>query len=358
MRSSSPAAETSAPRLRTVLVGLGRIGFGYHGPALRGQRGFELVAAVDPAEERRAEASAAWQVSTHATLEDALAAHRPELVVIASPTSFHAAQARAAFAAGAHVFCDKPVATSLAELDAMLAAGARAGQRFLAYQPARFKPEVAALREVLASGRLGRIHLIKRVRADFVRRSDWQAQRAHGGGLLNNYGSHCLDEILSLLPNEPIERVWCATRTVASVGDAEDVVKATLTGASGVLLDFDISQASALAGPPWEVRGSCGSALYEAASRTWRLRYFDPAEAPVPAPQAGLAAANRSYNPESLPWHEASVVVPAQSEVDYYERAWKWFARGDSPPVSADESRRLLELIERCRRSSETGHGA
>lgn len=358
MNDHASAPAMNGPRLRAVLVGLGRIGFGFHGPALKRHGGFELVAAVDPSDERRAEAGEMWQVSVHATLAEALTAHRPDVVVIASPTRFHADQAMGAFAGGAHVFCDKPVATSPEEFDSMLAAGEQAQRRFLAYQPARFKPELAVLRQLLAGGRLGSIHLLKRVRADFVRRSDWQAQRAHGGGLLNNYGSHCLDEVLSLLPEETIERVWCATRTAVSVGDAEDIVKATLAGASGVLLDFDISQAAALSGPPWEVRGTAGSALYDAAARVWRLRFFHPAEAPALAPQAGLAATGRSYNPESLPWREETVPVPVGGEFDYYDAAWRWFARGESPPVSAGESRRLLELIERCRRSAETGQCA
>lgn len=352
--SSSSASAAPGPVLRTAVVGLGRIGFDLHVPAVLGHPGYSLAAVVDPLAERRAEAEAKWGVRAFAELEEMLAVIRPDLVVIASPTRFHAPQTIAALAAGARVFCDKPVATSLEEFDRMTA-GAGPDRRFLAYQPARATAQVRVLRGILEQGLLGRVHEIRRSRENFVRRSDWQAFRKHGGGLLNNYASHHLDEFLALLPGRRIERVFCHCHRAVSLGDAEDVVKAVLVADDGCVLHLDTSQASAIPGPAWLVHGSLGSARWDQAASSWIVRHFDLAEAPAVAASDGLAALGRSYGGENLPWKETVVPAPEYPKDHYYASAHAFFTRGEEPPVTLSGSRDLLALIERCRRSAEQG---
>ncbi len=355
MTATAPTPDSTVRVLRAAVVGLGRIGFGFHAPAIAGNSGFQLVGVADPLAERRAEAEGKWKVRAFAALEPMLDAVAPELVVIASPTEFHAIQARAAYARGAHVLCDKPVARSVAEFDGMLDAARSAGRRFLAYQPDRMRPEIRALKALLADGRLGPVHLIKRARCDYNRRHDWQALQAHGGGMLNNYGAHGLDQLLWLTDAAPVRTVFCQLRRAATAGDAEDVVKALLVTEAGCLLDLEISQAAALAGPTWQVFGAFGAAQWDDAARGWRLRYFRPEDAPPRALQAGLAAAGRLYQDEQLPWREETFSADPFPEPDYYEAAWRYFVRGEPPPVTPEESRLLLTLIERCRASAESG---
>lgn len=347
-----------SPPLRTALVGLGRIGFGYHAPAIVKHPGFQFVGVADPLAERRAEATARWQVPAFESVDALLRETRPDLVVVASPTAFHPEHTCAAFAAGAHVLCDKPVARSVTELDAMLAAGTTAGRRLVAYQPARIRSELAALREILAKNLIGPVHAIKRANTSYVRRNDWQAFRANGGGMLNNYASHQLDEQLAVLGHAPIRSVFCQTRCVATAGDAEDFVKIVLVAEDGVLVDIDISQAAAQPMGAWQVFGAHGAATWDAAARTWRVRYYLPAEAPSLSQQAGLAAANRQYAHEELPWQELAVAVPETDEHDYYELAWRHFAHDEPAPVTPAEIRQLIQLIERCRASAASGQVA
>jgi predicted dehydrogenase len=339
--------------LRTAVVGLGRIGYGYHCPEVATAKGFELVAVSDPLPERLAEAKTRWGVRDFPDVAAMLAEVRPDLVVIASPTRFHRAHAEAALAAGAHVFCDKPVVETVAEFDRIVAAARGADRRFVAYQPRRFAPEVGALREILRSGVLGRIHLVKRARSNFERRQDWQALRANGGGMLNNYGSHCLDELLSVFGESPIARVFCETRCAVTAGDAEDVVKALLTRADGLLLDLEISQASALPGPEWEISGANGAARWEGPERGWHLRRFDAASAPRPTAQQHLAAEGRRYQAETLSWLDETIAV-RETAFDYYQALRQHLVAGAPAPVTPEETRALLTLIERCRRSAET----
>ena len=171
--------------------------------------------------------------------------------------------------------------------------------------------------------------------------------------MLNNWGPHCLDEIIAVLPAERISRVFCATRVIASTGDAEDFVKATLTTESGIIIDVDVSQACALSAAPWEIRGQYGSAVYDQTLRVWQARFFDPAAAgPAPAQQPGLAADARTYSNEQLPWQTLTLQTSAYAEFDYYDAAWSYFTSGANAPVSPEQSKHVIELIERCRESA------
>jgi len=345
--------ETCSPSpLRAVVVGLGRIGFGYHCPAIARSPHFALAGVVDPLSARRAEAEAQWQTRSAEALAPLLREVRPDLVVIASPTPLHAEHALTAFAHGAHVFCDKPVACSVAEFDTMLAAARTAGRSMIAYQPLRFRPELHALGDLFARGVLGPVHLIRRHHSGYARRTDWQAFRAHGGGLLNNYGAHCLDELLWLLGADRVRDVHCRVRRVATAGDADDFVKCLLGTERGVLVDLEISQTTALAGPPWEVLGAHGAARWDEGKRHWLVRHYLPAEATPLVAQQGLAAAGRFYAAETLPWREFTVPCPETESYDYYEALWRHLAHGAPPPVTPADSRRLLTLIERCRASA------
>lgn len=344
-------SEKPSTVLRTAVIGLGRIGFGYHCPAVAAHPGFALEAVCDPLPERRMEATAKWRARGFDDVAKMLAAIRLDLVVVASPNPFHRAHAAAALAAGSHVFCDKPVVETTRELDELAAIATHAGRSLVAYQPSRFQPEVRSLRSLLATNVLGPVHLIRRTRDNFVRRQDWQAFRANGGGMLNNYGSHCLDEILVLLGGAAIERVYCQTRCAVTAGDAEDFVKATLTAAGGTVIDLEISQACALPGPEWELFGSRGAARWEAEERVWQVRRFEWEAAPPAAVQDGFAAAGRLYQTESLPWREEAIPADGES-FDYYAALWQHYVNGAAAPVRLDETRALIALIERCRRSA------
>ena len=291
-------------RIRTALIGLGRIGWQFHAPEIAGHEAFEFVAVVDPLEARLREACEKWRVRGYARHEDMLAAEKPELVVIASPTIFHLEQALAAFQAGADVFCDKPIAPNLADADVMIRAMQTHGRKLMVYQPHRAGREIVALRALLAKNLIGDVYLIKRVCSWYSRRNDWQAYQKNGGGMLNNYGAHYVDQALSLA-GAPARRIRCALRALVTVGDADDFVKLTIETGNDMVLDIDINMAAALPSPSWQVFGRRGAMSLEDDDKVWRVRYVEAAALPPLSPQQGLAAEERRYgNGETIPWRE------------------------------------------------------
>lgn len=336
-------------RLRTAIIGLGRVGWQFHLQEAARHQGLEVAAVVDPLPERREEARAKFGARGYPDHRALLAAEALDLVVIASPTQFHAEQALAAFEAGCDVFCDKPLAPSLAEADRMIAAAQQHGRKLTVYQPHRGRVETVALQDILRRGLLGAPYLMKRAEARYVRRNDWQAFRAHGGGMLNNYGAHYIDQLL-YVAGSPAKRIRCVLRTIASLGDAEDVVKALIETESGVMLDVDINMAAAQEMSPWQVLGARGSATLDLGARAWRVRYYLPEELPPQELHEGLAAPGREYPRDpAIPWREETFPLANYAGVDFYEECYRFFALGEPPFVPIEASRELMRVLEACR---------
>jgi UDP-N-acetyl-2-amino-2-deoxyglucuronate dehydrogenase len=170
-------------------------------------------------------------------------AHRPmSMVAIGSPSALHAEQGIAAAQHGLHVLTEKPIDVTVARADALIAAAGKAGVKLGVFFQDRFKPDLNRAREFLASGGLGRIHLVDaRVKwfrpPEYYSGSKWRGRRAlDGGGALMNQGVHTVDLILWLLGD--IASVQAQSRTALHKIEVEDTLTALLqfrSGAQGVL---------------------------------------------------------------------------------------------------------------------------
>jgi predicted dehydrogenase len=144
-----------------------------------------------------------------------------QLVDVCTPGDGHAEVAIAALEAGKHVLCEKPLANTLAEAEAMVAAAERAaghGVRAMTGFNYRRVPALALARQLVAEGRIGEI---RHVRASYLQ--DWlvdpaspltwrlQRERA-GSGALGDLGAHIVD-LAQYLTGELVAGVSAATAT-------------------------------------------------------------------------------------------------------------------------------------------------
>ncbi len=131
--------------------------------------------------------------------EEMLATAAPEIVVIATPPHLHHAIAVRAFATGAHVLCEKPIAMTRAEAAAMVEAARRAGRVAMTCFNWRFSAAMQELHARVTEGSLGRvIHLALRWLgsrwADEQAAATWRMDRAQAGhGAMGDMGVHLVD---------------------------------------------------------------------------------------------------------------------------------------------------------------------
>lgn len=149
---------TDLGRVRVALFGAGLVGQASHAPVLADEPElFDFVAVADPSETVRTAVAKRYRIPhAVASLEDALALGL-DAVVIAVPDPAHKSAVLTALAAGVHVFCEKPLAISVAEVDEILAArGERVVQ--VGYMKL-YDPAVERLVERLREGPVEIVHL-------------------------------------------------------------------------------------------------------------------------------------------------------------------------------------------------------
>jgi len=145
-------------------LGIGAIGCGGMGRAvlkavLEQDKRLQVAALYDP-DERSVKATiemAGNDAVVCARYQDVVARPDVDWVMIASWNRDHAEQTIAAFEAGKHVFCQKPLALTLDECVRMKKAGEKSGRQFNIGFTLRYSPHYRKLRELIAAGRIGRI---------------------------------------------------------------------------------------------------------------------------------------------------------------------------------------------------------
>ena len=296
-----------APSARTVgVIGLG---FGRaHIPAFQ-SHGCEVVA-VCQRDQKAARAVADRYGVPHVfeRWQDMLAQAKPEIVVIATPPVLHKAIALEAFAAGAHVLCEKPLAMNAAECRAMIDAAVQARRVGMTGFNWRYTAAMQRFHSMVEAGALGRlfnVHLrwMGSRWADEGAAATWRMDRAQAGhGAMGDMGVHVIDivrwhfgEIAAVSAQGGIAY---PAKTVPGVGkatDAEDYCVVTARLASGGLVTFTVSRAArAMNQQTMEAYGSEGALQYRLdrdKPRWWRGELFHAGKeggfVPVKAP-AGL----------------------------------------------------------------------
>ncbi len=338
-----------AGTIRMGVSGLGRIGWPFHCAQIARHPGLQLVAVQDPEPARREEAERVYGARSYESFTKMLAESRLDAVAIATPTHLHRAMTVEALGAGCHVMLEKPMAPDSRDAAAIVREAARRRRILTVYQPRRAEAYFQHLRAVVRSGIIGDVYHVRIGLFQFSIRNDWQALRRFGGGMLNNYGAHALDQLLQLIGYD-IGRLFCSLRIVASVGDAEDVVKVVLETRSGTVGEVDINQASTTSPYFLDVWGTTGViTLPPGDMEHFTVRHFDKAAVLPTGLEPSLASANRKYPGGEVPSQETVIPVDASLGVDVYVDFARAIREGAKPFVLPEEPLAVMRLIDRCR---------
>src|SRR4051812_30526664 len=192
---------------RVVIVGFGFMGE-MHAQALAGIPEAELVAIVDTRTEA-AQAKATrlnLKVPVLPTLQEALGKLEFDVVNVCLPTDRHAEAAIAALDAGKHVFCEKPVTTSLALAEQMRAAHRRSGKFVQVGQCIRFWPEYQAFEAFVRAGTAGKLLSLtmqRRAARPSYSTGNWLNDEKQSLGAAVDLHIHDTDYVLHLLGKPP-----------------------------------------------------------------------------------------------------------------------------------------------------------
>ena len=240
-------------RVAVVGTGMGQ----HHLRSAKETPGVERVAAVDIDEQRLNESCDKWGIEhRYTSLEEMLDRETPDVVGVATPNHTHREVAVTALAAGAHVFCEKPMALNAREADEMNAAARKAGRRIMIGFNQRFTEPAWALKQEIDQGTLGDMYFGQTMwlrRYGMPKFGGWFGQKAlSGGGPLIDLGVHRIDLALWLMGYPEPE--WVLARTYDHLAaeraastevlfDVEDLATAFITFRNGASLQASASWA-------------------------------------------------------------------------------------------------------------------
>lgn len=246
-------------KVRVAVIGLGMgrnhvKGFVAHPAA-------DVVAIADTDEKRLKEIGDLYNIPGRYTdAAKMLRSKKLDAVSIATPNKFHKPLALAAFKAGCHVLCEKPMAMNAREAERMLVASRRAGKLLMINFSYRFREQSMALKKEVETGALGDVYFARTVwhrRRGIPGFGGWFCSRAlAGGGPLIDLGVHRLDLALWLMnypkPVWVMGSMYCNIASVLArregkVFDVEDLAVGLIKFENGATLEIEASWAANIA---------------------------------------------------------------------------------------------------------------
>lgn len=209
--------------IRTAIVGAGASARIFHRPFLARDARFQVGAVVARAETGRALLPNAELFPS----VEALFAWRPELVVLCTPNHTHFELARRCLQAGCHVVVEKPFTASAAEGEELIALAKARRLLLTVFHNRRWDGDFLTVQELVTSGALGRL-VEAELRFDrWVpgrRPKAWKERAAPGNALLDDLGSHLVDQALVLFGwPAAVQAQLACQRDGSAVEDAFDL---------------------------------------------------------------------------------------------------------------------------------------
>ncbi|MCK4898948.1 MAG: Gfo/Idh/MocA family oxidoreductase, partial [Anaerolineales bacterium] len=192
-------------------IGLGMIGSGFmartYAECLRHYtKGAQLKAVFGGS--RASQLAADYSIACEETLADLLNRDDLQAVIITTPEVVHREQTEQAAGAGKHVLVEKPMASDVAQCDAIIDSCERADVKLMVVQSQRFRGAHQHLRQVLDEGRIGKIRQIRHWLLHPLKQAEYLAQTRPfyldpaGGGLFMGYTVHSFDMVRWLAGSE------------------------------------------------------------------------------------------------------------------------------------------------------------
>ncbi|WP_207493434.1 Gfo/Idh/MocA family protein [Aridibaculum aurantiacum] len=224
-------------KLNFAIVGCGRIAERH---AEHIANNGNLVAVCDIVEEKAKALANKAGGNHYISIDDMLAAEKHiDVVSVCSPNGLHAEHCIKSLRAGFHVLCEKPMAISVYDCGEMIKEAEKANKRLFAIKQNRFNPPVAAVKDAIDKGILGKIYSIQLScfwnRDAAYYRDSWKGTKDLDGGTLFTQFSHFIDLLYWMVGD--VKRAYCLSKNFAHQGliEFEDTGVVALEFQNGAL---------------------------------------------------------------------------------------------------------------------------
>jgi predicted dehydrogenase len=281
-----------------------------------------------------------------------------DIVDIAAPNALHAPIAIAAARAGKIVLCEKPLALSVGEAEAMAeAVGNRPNLVWFNY---RRVPAIALAKRFIDEGRLGQVfhyrsYYFNQSGADTSKAQSWRYKRADAGsGAIGDLLSHSLDTARYL--NGEITELSASKHTFFPGREVDDAVQVMARFGNGSLGSFEASRfgVGRRNGNGFEIYGSKGSIGFDLEDMN-RLRFFDATEPPAMQGEHNLLVTGPDHPYASVFWKPGHIIGYEHTFIATLGDFLQGLAKDEEFHPSFEDALSVQKLLERVEESAGSG---
>lgn len=341
-------------KTRIGVVGYGGMGSWHVMHALKSDV-LELAGIWDIDEKKRALATERG-IHAYSSLDDLLSDESIEIVTIAIPNDVHLEVVLACLNAGKNVICEKPVALSSSDLEEMIACAKKNGKLFTVHQNRRFDVDYLAMQQIADSGELGKVLRVEsRIHGSRGIPSDWRGEKAHGGGMILDWGIHLIDQLMLIFKDDVIDTINCTITNITNK-EVDDGFYLTITFKSGAVAFVEVGTYNFIALPRFYMKAEKGTALIEdwkQKTKVAKCKYWHESEVVPVETAAGLT---KTMAPrDSITLDEYELDIPKSDVHDFYRNFVKCVRGEACQLVSHDQMRIDMKIMEHAFKSAELG---
>jgi predicted dehydrogenase len=342
--------------IKMAIVGYGGMG-GWHEKNIANNiPDIEVVGVFDILESQQEKARQKGLIA-YESLDALLADAQLDLVLIATPNDYHRDIAVAAMDRGKHVISEKPVTISSADLEIMIEAANRNNVLFTVHQNRRWDKDYLIAKKIYDDNTLGNVFQIEsRVHGSRGIPGDWRGQKAHGGGMVFDWGIHLLDQILMLKIKNKVKSVYAHCTHITNM-ECDDGFQTILTFDDDCRVLVEVGTNNFIELPRWYLLGENGSAIIENWNRDGKIVMVSDWEnrdaVPIQAGE-GLTKTMAPRTDDSIQTYDLPQI--AGEWTDYYRNIVQVLRGQAQPLITHDQVRRSMKVMEAIFESHNTGN--
>ena len=337
---------------KIVVIGYGGMGK-WHVKHLLESDACELVGVCDINEARRTEAIENG-LRVYNCIEEVLSDESVELLTLAVPNELHEPMAIAAMEAGKNVISEKPVTMSSESLQRMIDASNRTGKLFTVHQNRRWDKDFIMMKQLYSSGELGEVFNIEsRVQGSRGIPGDWRGKKEHGGGMILDWGVHLIDQMLLIVNDKKIERLYCRCDHVTNY-EVDDGFKLDLYFEKELTARIEVGTSNFISLPRFYMLGTNGSGIIRSwtdncnivSCKNWNEKDVVPV-----VTAAGLTKTMAPRDEKTVA--ESEITRPTSDVHDFYRNVCAAIDGKEEQIVTHAQIMRVMKIMEAAFKSDE-----
>ena len=339
---------------KVAVIGYGGMG-GWHTRHLLESDVAELVGIWDIKEEKRALAVERG-IHAYSSLDEVLNDANVDIITIATPNEWHMPLAIQAMEAGKNVICEKPVCMNSDELQKMIDASNRTGKLFTVHQNRRWDCDYLMMKQAYASGELGEIFGVEsRIQGSRGIPGDWRGHKEHGGGMMLDWGVHLIDQMLGIVYDKKINRIYCRCDHITNY-EVDDGFKLDLYFEGDLTARIEVGTSHFTSMPRFYMTGTNGSAIINSWTENCKVvccKNWDEKDVVPVVTAAGLTKTMAPRDSKTI--SESEIVRPDSDVHDFYRNVCLALDGKAEQIVKHDQLMRVMRIMEAAFKSDELG---